>query len=90
MSDITLGDLLTLIVQEMSQTFEQTTTTSEAVKLHVSDVDLEIPAYVTLQPKVQPESETPPRLIVGLPSTRENPSVGRLGRLRISIEAQQT
>ena len=104
MADITLGDLLTLICTELTQTLEQTADSSKSAKLHVSDVDLEIPAHLRLQAEslsggflrselykteAQPNSPNSVRLMVGLPSTRETPPVGRLGRIRITIEAQQ-
>lgn len=87
MADITLGDLLTLICTEMSQTLQQTKNNSELLKLQVNDVDLEIPAHLSLQPAQQANDSA--RLMVGLPSTRETPPALRLGRIRISIEAQQ-
>lgn len=85
MSDIPLGDLLTLIFTELTETLEQTAERSELLKLHLNDVDLEIPAYLRLPTET---SETASRLMVGLPSTRETPPVGRLGRIRITIAAQ--
>ena len=87
MADITLGDLLTLVLQDLADTVEQTADQTRALGLHVGDVNLEIPAYL----HVDNGSATAPedlRLRVALPSTREAPPPNRLGRIRITIAAQ--
>jgi aspartate/methionine/tyrosine aminotransferase len=89
MADITLSDLLTMIVIELSTTIEQTAERSELVKMQVSDIDLEIPAHLRLQADSATNSENSPRLMVGLPSLRETAPTGRIGRIRISIEPQE-
>jgi hypothetical protein len=85
MADIPFSDLLTLILTELSQTVEQTADRAELTQLHLNDIDLELPAHLQLQTKT---SESSSRLIVTLPSTRETPPTGRLGRIRINIAAQ--
>jgi hypothetical protein len=88
MADITFGDLIALIFHELSETLERTTDQAAVSKLHVRDVDLDIPAHLRLQ--VDSETTTTRRLIVTLPSTRETPPVGRLGRIRITIAGAET
>jgi hypothetical protein len=89
MADITLSDLLTLILTDLATTIEQTAERSELVKMHVNDVDLEIPAHLRLLSESSTSTEKSARLMVSLPSLRETPSAGRLGRIRISIEPEQ-
>ena len=86
MADITLGDLLTLVLQDLADTVEQTADQTRALGLHVGDVNLEIPAYLHVDGgSAAPEDV---RLRVALPSTREAPPPNRLGRIRITIAAQ--
>lgn len=92
MSDTTLGDLITLITQEVSGTLDETNTqNSTQVKLHVSDVYFDIPAHLYLQNYQQSsiQDDNNLRLMVSLPSTLENPTVGKLGRIRMTIALEQ-
>lgn len=99
MSNIHLGDLITLIVEELASSFELTvkpadlfrlqaqnaadlTPPEEIVNLHVSDLELDLPAHLQLQ--VDPLSSTK-RLLVTLPSTLETSLGTQLGRIRIII-----
>jgi len=98
MSNIYLGDLITSIVEELASSFELTikpadlfrlqtqntdlTPPEEIVNLHVSDLELDLPAHLQLQ--VDPLSSTK-RLLVTLPSTLETSLDNRLGRIRITI-----
>ncbi|HEX6293124.1 MAG TPA: hypothetical protein VFZ66_28340 [Herpetosiphonaceae bacterium] len=84
MSDIPFGDLIALIFRELSETLDQTAERAELLKLHVSDVNLDIPAHLRLQDDPAGTAETR-RLMVMLPTARETPPVGRLGRIRITI-----
>ncbi len=88
MADISLGNLITLLFSELAESLEQTADRADLLKLQIGDIDLDIPAYVRLQtdPAVSTDEQ---RLIVTMPSTRETPRIGRLGRIRISIEPQQ-
>jgi hypothetical protein len=88
MADITLGNLITLLFTELAESIEQAGDRADLLKLQLSDIDLDIPAYVRLQTD-QSDSTDEQRLIVTMPSTRETPRIGRLGRIRISIEPQQ-
>ena len=88
MADITLGDLIALILDDLADTLEGTADRAELLGLHVGDVDLDIPAHLRL-PADPPTASEPARLMVTLPSTREMPSAGRLGRVRLTIGALQ-
>ena len=84
MADITLGDLITLIFDAVAESVHQTTEQAAIARLQVSDVDLDIPAHLRL-PVGAPSAEVPARLMVSLPSTRETPAPGRLGRVRVTL-----
>ncbi len=85
MADITLGSLIALVYADLAETLQQTREQSDLVRLQVSDIDLELPAHLRL-PADPPSPEAPARLLVTLPSTRETPAPGRLGRVRITFE----
>ncbi len=94
MSDSTLGDLITLITKEMYGTLEEVKVqNSDQIKLQVSDVYFDIPAHLYLQNQRQSSTPTQQednlRLMVSLPSTLENPTVGKLGRIRMTIALEQ-
>lgn len=92
MSDTTLGDLIALITQEISGTLDETNTqNSTQLKLNVSDVYFDIPAHLYLQNNRQSsnQDENNLRVMVNLPSTLENPNVGKLGRIRMTIALEQ-
>jgi hypothetical protein len=88
MADVKLGDLIALVLGDLADTLEQNADRSGALGLQIGDVDLDIPAYLRLpsDPPVDPE---PARLMITLPSTRETPVVGQLGRVRLRIEASR-
>ena len=90
MSDPTLGDLITLITQEMYGTLDEVNTqNSDQIKLQVSDVYFDIPAHLYVrnqrQVSTQTQGENNLQLMVSLPSTLENPTMGKLGRIRMTI-----
>jgi hypothetical protein len=85
MADITLGSLIALIYDDLAATLQQTAEQADLLRLHVSDVDLDIPAHLRL-PADPPPPEVPARLMVTLPSTRETPPAGRLGRIHVTFE----
>ncbi len=94
MSDSTLGDLVTLITQEMYGTLDEVNTQNSApIKLQVSDVYFDIPAHLYLQNQRQSSTQTKGennlRLMVSLPSTLENPTVGKLGRIRMTVALEK-
>ncbi|NES85532.1 MAG: hypothetical protein F6K10_31275 [Moorea sp. SIO2B7] len=94
MSDSTLGDLITLITKEMYGTLEEVNVqNSDQIKLQVSDVYFDIPAHLYLQNQRQSSTQTKGednlQLMVSLPSTLENPTVGKLGRIRMTIALEQ-
>ena len=86
MADIKFGDLVTMIIHQLADSIEQTVERAEEARLHVSDVDLEIPALVRLEAD-ETAAAAPPQLMVNLPTTRETPPPGRVGRVRITFEA---
>ncbi len=105
MTNITLANLIGLILRDLRSTFEQTVKPEELFDLHTSethldipeeilnlqvkDIELDLPAHLHLQ--VDPFSPTTsPRLMVTLPSTLEMPSESRLGRIRMTIQSEQS
>jgi hypothetical protein len=103
MADISLGDLMALILTELADTFDQTAKPAdlfklhasdatldppeEILKLHVSELDLDLPAHLQLQ--VDPLSPTQAaRLMVTFPSTLDTSTISRLGRIRITIKPE--
>ena len=87
MPDIRLGELLTLIVNELVESIEQTAARAQAAHMHVSDIDLDIPALVRLDADTGDTGDGT-QLMVALPSTRDAPP-GRVGRVRIMFEARR-
>lgn len=87
MANITLGDLLTLVFTDLANATDQTEDQA-ALKLQVTDLDLDIPAYLRLQEAGPDPEEEPARFVLTLPSTRDSPSVGGLGRVAITIGVQ--
>ncbi len=85
MADIRLSDFLTLIVTDLVASIEQTAERAEAARMRVSDVDLDIPALVSLETDT-PETADGAQVMVRLPSTRDA-LPGRVGRVRILFEA---
>ena len=103
MTNLSLGEFIGLILTELADTFDRTVKPADLFKmqagdadfdapeallnLHISELDLDLPAR--LQVKVDSFSLTQkPRLMVSLPSTLETPGIGRLGRIRITIEPE--
>lgn len=87
MANITLGDLLNLLFADLAQTVQQTADQA-ALKLQVTDLDLDIPAYLRLQEAGPDPEQEPARFVLTLPSTRDSPAVGGLGRVAITIGVQ--
>lgn len=102
MTDITLSNLISLILTELATTFEQTISPvdlfksqtshldlavpEELLTLHVSDLDIDLPAH--LQVKRDPSSSNQSnRLVVSLPSPLESSLMTRRGRIRITIQS---
>ncbi|HZH75154.1 MAG TPA: hypothetical protein VEY88_03915, partial [Archangium sp.] len=71
MANITLGDLLTLVFTDLASTVERTADEA-ALKLQVTDVDLDIPAYLRLQEAGSDPEQEPARFILTMPSTRDS------------------
>ncbi len=93
MAQTTLGDLLITIRQEIAQTIDQTQDQTQDVttqtRLYVSDVDLDIPAYVRFDRSSNPETN-PSHVTIDFPNLRETPPAGRLGRLRVTFVYDKT
>lgn len=84
MADITLGDLLSLLCADLVTNVEHSS--DEALlKLQVTDVDLDLPAHLRLRAAGPDPDREPARLILSLPSARETPTAGRLGRVSITL-----
>jgi hypothetical protein len=86
MPDITLGEMLTLIFSDLASSVERTDD-EVGVKLQVTSLDLDLPASVRVDETRGPDEE--PRLVVALPSTRETPAGGRLGRIALTIGVEK-
>ena len=96
MANLTLGDLLTLILAELDGALAQTVSPAdlfqqqsgrdgglvapELLKLHVSELELDLPAHLQVRRE---------RLIVSLPSLLEQHPTGRMGRIRLTIAPVQ-
>lgn len=93
MAQTTLGDLLITIRQEIAQTIDQTQDNTQDVatqtRLYVSDVDLDLPAYIQFDRSANPETHSS-RVMINLPNLREAPPAGRLGRLRVTFAYDKT
>ena len=91
MAAISLGNFLALVLSELTEALAQTQQHSEMVSLMVQNLELEIPAHLRLEiaaPSVSPaaSADRTARLMIVMPSTRETPSPGKLGRLHLVIE----
>lgn len=84
MADITLGDLLSLLFEDLATNVEHTSDEA-SLKLQVTDVDLDLPAHLRLRAAGEDPVQEPARLILSLPSARETPTAGRLGRVSITL-----
>jgi len=82
MPDITLGEMLTLLFSDLAASVEQTDSAA-GMRLQVTSLDLDLPAHVRVAEARTPDED--PRLVVALPSTRETPFTGRLGRIALTI-----
>ncbi|MFY0527133.1 hypothetical protein ACN28I_29650 [Archangium gephyra] len=84
MADITLGDLLSLLFEDLAPSLQRESEDA-ALMLHVTDVDLDLPAHLRLRAAGPDPEHEPARLILSLPSARETPTAGRLGRVSITL-----
>lgn len=105
MGTLALGDLLALILTELDVALAQTANPAALFQqqsggmvlepeadlrtLHVSELDLDLPAHLQVQRPPHAPRATVPRLMVTLPSTLEQPPAGRVGRLRLTIEPEK-
>ncbi len=93
MAQTNLGDLLITIRQEIAQTIDQTQASTQDVatqtRLYVSDVDIDLPAYIRFDRSTNPETNSS-HVIIDLPNLRETPAAGRLGRLRVTFAYDKT
>ena len=93
MAQTTLGDLLITIRQEIAQTIDQTKDVTQDVttktRIYVSDVDLDIPAYVRFDRSPNPETN-PSHVTIDLPNLRETPPADRLGRVQVTFAYDKT
>ena len=106
MGTLALGDLLALILTELDVALAQTVNPAalfqqqsgetllepqaELRNLHVSELDLDLPAHLQVQMSSYAPHAAAPRLLVTLPSTLEQPPAGRIGRLRLTIEPEKS
>lgn len=93
MAQTTLGDLLITIRQEIAQTIDQTQDITQDIatqtRLYVSDVDLDLPAYIQFDRSANSETNSS-HVTIDLPNLRETPPAGRLGRLRVTFAYDKT
>lgn len=101
-SSITLGDLIQLIGRELSYALDHAVDPSDLFaayasetndlnlgdfpQLQISDIELDLPAHIQLRSALSASSRT--QLVLTLPSLLETSSPDRLGRVRITIEAE--
>jgi hypothetical protein len=93
MAQTTLGDLLITMRQELAQTIDQTQASTQDVatqtRLYVSDVDIDLPAYIRFERSANPKTDSA-HININLPELREISSPGRLGRLRVTFAYDKT
>lgn len=89
MAQANLGDLLVTMRQEIAQTIDQTQDTTTQTQIYISDIDIDLPAYIRLEASSESNSPTS-RLTIDLPNLRETPTAGRLGRLRVTFAYDKT
>ena len=93
MAQTTLGDLLITIRQEIAQTIDQTKDVTQDVttqtRIYVSDVALDIPAYVRFDRSPNPETN-PSHVTIDFPNLREMPPAGQLGCVRVTYAYDKT
>ncbi|MDC0710751.1 hypothetical protein POL68_19905 [Stigmatella sp. ncwal1] len=87
MANITLSDLLSLLFTDLAATAERAEEGS-GLKIQVTDLDLNIPAYLRLQEAGADPEQNPPRFLLTLPSTRDSIPTGGLGRIALTIGVQ--
>ena len=87
MADIPLGEMLTSLLTDLS-THSELVAPEAALRLRITEVDLAIPAYLRLQEAGEDPELEPARVVLTMPSTRESPRVGSLGRIAITIDVQ--
>jgi hypothetical protein len=80
MADISLGDLMALILAELADTFEQTAKPADLFKLHASDATVEPPEEI-LKLHVS-------ELDLDLPAHLDTSTISRLGRIRMTIKPE--
>jgi hypothetical protein len=93
MAQTTLGDLLLTIQQEIAQTIDQTQDRTQdattQTRLYVSDIDIDLPAYIRFDRSSDPNTNAS-HVTLDLPNLRETTSAGRLGRLRVTFAYDKT
>jgi hypothetical protein len=85
MTDITLGEMLTLLFEDLAGTLSKTDTEA-GLRLQVSSLDLDLPTYLRLSRSGVSDPDAPSRLLLALPSTRESPLAGRVGRIALTLD----
>lgn len=88
MSDLALGELLGLLLREVEASAAPQSSPAHGVAMTVTGVDVELPAHLRVEapaPAAGGAEETRPRMLVTLPSLRENPPAGRMGRLKVTV-----
>jgi hypothetical protein len=80
MGGVTLGDLLTTFAEELMVPFS-VATEIDTIRLRVKDMNIEMPAHLTLGPR---RGDERPRLFVQTSSPRDT-SGAALGRIRVAI-----
>jgi hypothetical protein len=93
MAQATLGDLLVTMRQEIAQTIDQTQDRTQdattQTRLYISDVDIDLPAYIRFDRSSNSETNSS-HVTIDLPNLRETPAPGRLGRLRVTFAYDKT
>jgi hypothetical protein len=85
MNDITLGEMLTLLFDDLAGSLSKTDAQA-GLRLQVSSLDVDLPSYLRLSRSPESPPEAPPRLVLALPSTRESPLAGRVGRIALTVD----
>ncbi|NJM41337.1 MAG: hypothetical protein HC853_11525 [Anaerolineae bacterium] len=89
MSSIHFGNLLQLMLTELADTVQKSEAQAAAARVRLDDIELDIPAHLQLLEAEATTPSKPAQLIVGMPSPREVLPAGRVGRIRVTFEAQR-
>lgn len=88
MPNVPFGAFVQTVLLDLADTLAQTSVKAAEARLRVNDIELDIPAQLHLQDAQTDAAGQPSQLIVAMPSLRETFPAGRVGRIRMTLEAK--